>query len=255
MITMDALEHLSQYRHVDRVDDSVVDAALETLAAAVAADRPPGASRSSPGSARRLRRGRRIVIGASVLAVMAAGSGIAAAAGVFNPLTPTPRAPVIPPVYILELSLPGPEGTTFQVLSLNVTTAQASDACLDPVLTIGGPGGQPAATFSRGHASCGHLVAPAGSTVPPQPQQITPSVALEKWRAPSGEAYDLIYGQSIAGAAQVTLANSDGQIGASEPANANGYVVYMPSAKFDDYRRIVFTDKSGKVLYSQLINP
>lgn len=256
---MDALEHLSQYRHVDPVDDSVVDAALDTIAAAIAAEQPE-ASRSRRSSARRGRRGRRVAIGASVLAVMAAGSGIAAAAGVFNPLTPTPRVldfmsstdPVRVPGAILQLSLPGPEGTTLQVVTDNVTTAKEFDTCL--ALGIIGRSGQPAANLRLGHASCGDLFAPPGNTVPPQPQQITPSITLERWRSPSGETYDLIYGQSIAGVARVTLANSDGQVGANEPANAHGYVVYIPSASFADYSRLVFTDRSGKVLYSQEIN-
>lgn len=256
---MDALEQLSQYRHVDLVDDRVVDAAIETITAAQAADHKRSLSPRRLTSQRRSRRRHRTpIVAASALAVMAGGCGIAAAAGLFDPPTPLPRAqtfmsstnPAKVPGARLQLSLPGPEGVTLEVVTDRVSTNNQWDECV--ALGIIGPDGQ--AASSHGNAECSGLVAPVGGTVPSPSKPVSPSEALEIWRAPSGTTYDLIFGQSAPGIVKVALTNGAGQVATSQPANAYGYVIYIPAAKFTDYSRLAFSDKSGKIVFSQELN-
>lgn len=255
---MDALEQLSQYRHVEPVDDGVVAAAVETISAALAADHRRATARTWLASRRR-RHGRRTAIACGgALVALAGGGGIAAAAGLFDSATPLPQAqlfqsstdPAKVPGATLRLSVPGPEGFTLQVVTDHATAVDQSDTCV--ALGIIGPDGRPAAT--HGYATCSGLVAPPGSTVPPQQPATTPSGGVETWKAPSGVNYDLIFGQSAPGIAQVRLVSRDGVVEASEPANAHGYVVYIPSARFTSYSRLIFTDTFGKVVFSEDLN-
>lgn len=252
---MDALEQLSQYRHVDPVDDRIVAAAVDTITAALAGGPKPRTA------SRPLRRRRRTAIATGgVLAAVAAGCGIAAAAGVFYPPKPPSGAlvfssstdPAKVPGATLQLSISGPEGITFQVVTYSVTTESQSASCV--ALGIIEPDGQPDTT--HGNAGCSGMSAPTGETIPAPPalQQVTPSSDLEIWSAPSGASYYLIYGRGSPGVAEVALTNRDGVAAARQPANPNGYVIYIPAASFTSYSHLVFTDKSGQIVFTENMN-
>lgn len=256
---MDAFDQLSQYRDVPPVDNRVVSAALDVLSAAISANSGSEASRRGSASWRRLRRSHRIAVAvAGALALVGAGCSIAAAAGLFDPPTPLPSAqifmtstnPAKIPGAAVQLNIKGPDGVTFEVVTDTVSSDNQSDDCV--ALGIIGADGQPAA--SHGNAECAGLVAPVGSSVPPL-KPVSPSEALEIWSAPSGITYDLIFGQSAPGITEVALANENGQVGPSEPANAHGYVIYISAASFADYGHLVFSNKSGKILFTQDLNP
>lgn len=255
---MDALEQLSHYRHVDPVDDGIVAATVDTIAAAVAVGHRDTAVRRRPAPSWRRTRGRRIAIAAgAVLTAMGAGSGIAAATGLFSPTQQPPRVqsfmgslnPAKVPGATLQLSIPGPEGTTLQVVTDDVTTSDQVADCV--ALGIIGPDGQPESTGGRAGCSTGNFE-PGGTA--PTLRQMTPSINLQIWKAPSGANYFIIFGKSIPGVARVTLSGSDGVAATAEPANPNGYVIFSPAASLASHSHLDFTDKSGKIMFSQDVN-
>lgn len=102
-----------------------------------------------------------------------------------------------------------------------------------------------------GVSGCGWGDIPPGETTPPSVRQVAPSISLGPWQAPSGANYVVISGQGIPGVARVSLADGSGVVAASAPATPAAYVVFIPADKFTNYSRLVFTNKAGKVLYSQ----
>lgn len=256
---MDALEYLSHYRDVDPVDDDVVTAAVDAITSAVTADHRDQLAPTRKVWSRRLSRGHRIAIAAgTVLTVAGAGSGIAAATGLFNPSQPPQRArafmsspdPAKMPGATLQLSIPGPDGTTLQVVTYNVRTSDQIADCV--ALGIIGPDGRP--ELPTGYALCsGGGFEPGGAV--PTLRQASPSLSLQIWKAPSGADYYLIFGQAaIPGVVRVTLSGSDGVTAATELATPNGYVIYIPAASFVGHSHLSFFDKSGKVVFSQDLN-
>jgi len=185
---MDALEQLIEYRDVDPVDDRLVAQVVDTITRAARDDqRHPRHHRSTP---RRHRNGRRLaVVSGAVIAALAAGGGLAAATGLFGPPHPLPAAlwfmsspdPSKVPGAVVQLNVPGPEGTTFRVVTDTVTANNQIQSCV--ALAIEGPSGKPLPV--NGDGVCAGLAAPPGSTVP-QLLQETPSGGLTIWRAPSG---------------------------------------------------------------------
>jgi hypothetical protein len=256
---MDALEQLSQYRDVEPASDSVVAAALDTITAAFPSNAARTRRKMSPSIRRRPRLGRRSAIAAAgALAVIAAGCGIAAAAGPFDPPQPSPAAtsfmsspdPAKVPGAKVQLSVPGPEGTTFQVVSDTVTTPNQTAACV--ALGIIGSHGEPLADHPGG--GCADVIAAPGGTVPPRLAQLTPSIQLQVWHSPSGASYYVIFGQGIPGVAEVSLTNSGGAAATTQPAVPGGYAIYIPATRLVDYDHLIFTNTSGTILFSQNLN-
>lgn len=252
---MDALEQLSHYRHVEPVDDSVVDAAVEAVTVAACGDPV-----STGGPTRRAGRRRRLTLAVgAALAAMAAGGGIAAAAGVFQgppPLLPSVQAllsspnPAEVPGATVQQSIAGPDGTTLQVVTDTAIADNQVDSCA--ILTINGPNGQP--EYIDGRFECSGLVTPAAGTVDMSQPATTPTISRTVWQAPTGSSYDIIYGQGVPGLTTVTLTNSGGVPAATEPADPGGYVIYLPTASLTSYSHLNFNSGPGKVLYSQNIN-
>lgn len=257
---MDVLEQLSEYRHVEPVDDHVVAAVVEMIASALSGRHPLGlGGRRSRRGSRRLRPGRRLAAatGAAVV-VLAAGGGLAAATGLFQSSpTPLPSAlsflsapdPAKTPGVTVQSSLAGPEGTTFRVVTDILTVDNRTDTCI--ALAIEGRDGQAIPHSPPG--MCELLQALPGQAMP-QIRQVTPGIGLSQWRAPSGATYYVIFGQGVPGLANVAVTDDHGSPAASEPATSGGYAIYIPAAALTSHSQIVFTDKSGKILSEQHLN-
>jgi hypothetical protein len=256
MTAMNALEELSRCRDVEPPDDQVVATAVATIVDAARRDRRGG---GQPGQ--RLRRRvsgapRLVAVVGGFAAATVIGGGIAAATGLFDgPPQPLRTAlafmsspdPSAVPGATVRISVAGPEGTTFRLVTGNFASGGRVDECV--ALGIETADGH----HEAGHGGCSLLSVSPG-TPAPVIRQLTPSIQLEIWRAPSGASYYLVFGQGSARIATVSLRNIHGRAMATETASPDGYVIYVPADRLVGYAYLTFTDTSGAVLYSQDVN-
>jgi hypothetical protein len=210
-------------------------------------------------SRERLRRFRPLVaVPVGVIALAAVGAGAAVGTGVLPwwkhheaimalPFF-TSADPAALPGSIVNISAPGPEGTTFEVVTNDtemVGTVQqhcwgifAEDAQ-----------GRPQGAVLRGCGPAGALVARG------DPRQV-PSGATTYAvfsGAPSGATYAVFTGPTpVSTAATVALVAGDGDTVTTEPVEGGYYLVYAPTEQAAG--RLVFYDQRGRVV-DELASP
>lgn len=207
------------------------------------------ASRALRAAARRSFGRRRVVLIAAVGAAIAVvGAGIAAATGVLPwydrqqavaslPFF-TSTDPAALPGSTVNLSVPGPESTTFEIVTNNTERVGTDQMhCMTTVVKdaqgrsqpqLPGCGGPGAAAFTAG---------------------------TFYWQAPSGVTYTVISGPTpVSTAAKVALLASNGVTAATGPV-AGGYYLVYARADFSALASLVFYDARGQVVDELALHP
>jgi hypothetical protein len=190
----------------------------------------------------RARRFRPVLAGAvAVLALAGVGAGVAAASGrlpwwhteqaVMSLRFVTSADPATVPGTRVSLSVPGPESTTFEVVTNNTErVGTVKEHCTAIVVKDTRGRSQGGWLTSCGAASA--IIAKAGSF---------------DWQAPSRATYTVISGPTpVSTAAKVSLLASDGSTATTEPVRGGYYLVYAPAQLSTG--SLVFYDKRGQVV-------
>jgi hypothetical protein len=188
----------------------------------------------------RLPRFRPVLAVAVGAALMLVGAGVAAATGVL-PWWNTEQAVVSSPFFTsadpatvpgstVRLAVPGPESTTFEVVTNDtVTVGTAREHCTAIVVKDAQRRKQPGLTSC---GAAGAAVARAGSF---------------DWQAPSGVTYVVTAGPTpVSTAAKVALRTGHGVTATTEPVSGGYYLVYAPAEP--STTSLVFYDASGQVV-------
>jgi hypothetical protein len=203
---------------------------------------PDAASRALRAAARRRSGPRRLgLVAGSGAAFAIAGTGIAAATGVLPWWTSvaavrsSPFATAQDPAAVagsqVRLAVPGPESTTFEIVTNTMATGAGQMNCAAVAVKDANGRSQHLTT------SCGG----AGAAV-------ARAAGLD-WLAPSGAAYIIVTGPDpTSDAATVALKDSHGVTGPSEPVGGGYYLAYAPADKVSPTSSLVFYDASGHVV-------
>jgi hypothetical protein len=221
---------------LDRDDDVVRE-----LLAPLARVQPVAFRRRLTGH--RLRRFRPLpAVAVAVIALAGVGAGVAAATGVLpwwhaeqaamsamsSPFA-TSADPAAVPGSTVRLSVPGPESTTFEVVTDTVTVGTDQEHCTAI-----------AVTDARGRSQ--HLMTSCGAA-----GAAVAEAGRVDWQAPSGAAYAVIAGASpISTAAKVALLAGNGVTATTEPVAGGYYLVYAPAELSTG--SLVFYDERGQVV-------
>ncbi len=204
--------------------------------------RPDAATTALRAAGRRRRRHQRLALSAGSGAALAvAGTGIAAATGALpwwtsdTEFVSSPFATAQDPAAIagsqVRLAVPGPESTTFEIVTNTVTIAGRQETCTAVAVTDA-QGGSQHLTTSCGRA--GAAVAYAGGL---------------DWQAPSGATYAVVTGPNpTPNAVTVSLKDSQGGSSSAEPVGGGYYLIYVPAKEFSPTSTLVFRDASGHVV-------
>lgn len=196
------------------------------------------ATKAIRAAARRRRSKRLALMAGSSAAFAVAGTGIAAAAGVLpwwtsvEATTSSPFATAQDPAAVAgsqsRLTIPGPESTTFEVVTNTMTTGAQHLNCT-------------AVAVKDAHGRSQHLTNSCGA-----PGAFTALAGSFDWQAPSGATYAIVTGPApTSDAAKVVLTDSNG-VTSSEPVAGGFYLVYAPAASLSPNDRLVFYDTAGK---------
>jgi hypothetical protein len=209
-------------------------------------------------SRRSRRRRLGVVVGASI-GIIAAGGGIAAATGVL----PLPWAdqkagvsfinssdPASVPGSKVQATLLGPESTVWTVVTDVVDNGPTNfETC--SAMSIRGPQGK-AVLGDAGFGGCSFGSAVPGGTVSAsQEHQISPSISITSWKAPSGATFAIVSGQTPPGYAKVSLGNNRGATATTEPVTNNYYLAYVPWTSLPSHSNLTFYDADGRILSTQ----
>jgi hypothetical protein len=189
-----------------------------------------------------------VLIAAVGAAIAVVGAGIAAATGVLPwydrqqavaslPFF-TSTDPAALPGSTVNLSVPGPESTTFEIVTNNTERVGTDQMhCMTTVVKdaqgrsqprLPGCGGPGAAAFTAGTFS---------------------------WQAPSGVTYAVISGPTpVSTAAKVALLASNGVTAATGPV-AGGYYLVYARADLSALASLVFYDARGQVVNELALHP
>jgi hypothetical protein len=205
---------------------------------------PETANRVLAAARRRRRRRERLVLIAVPSAVVAlAAAGIATATGVMpwitreQQFTSTPFVTAPNPATVagskVVLTVPGPESTTFEVITNNTVTIGGELNSCTAVINKDAQGrSQP---LGRG---CGG------------PSAVTPHAGSVEWQAPSGAKYAVVDGpEPTPEAATVALTDRDGVTIATGQVGGGYFLVYTPAREaLPSTGSLVFFDASGEVV-------
>jgi hypothetical protein len=189
----------------------------------------------------RLRRFRPVLaIAAGVIALSIVGAGVAAATGVL-PWWKTQQAIMASPFFTstdpaavagstVYLSVPGPESTTFEIVTNSTVTVGTLQEHCTAIVVKDAQG-----RSQRGLTSCGA----AGAA--------TANAGSFEWQAPSGATYAVISGTTpVSTAAKVALVASNDVTVATKPVVGGYFLVYAPAEQAAG--RLVFYDGHGRVV-------
>jgi hypothetical protein len=203
---------------------------------------PDAATKALRAAARRRRGHKRLaLIAGAGAAFVVAGTGIAAATGVIpwwaskaavdsSPFATAPE-PAAVAGSTVRLTVPGPESTTFELVTNTVTMGATQVNCTAV-----------AVKDARGRSQ--HLTNGCGT-----PGMATPRAASFDWQAPSGATYAIVTGPDpTSNAVKVALKDSDGVASATEPVSGGYYLVYVPAEGLSPTGSLVFYDASGQVV-------
>jgi hypothetical protein len=194
-------------------------------------------------SRRPLRRFRSVpAVAVAVIGLAVAGAGVAAATGVLpwwnsrqaamsamsSPFA-TAADPAAVAGSIVRLSVPGPESTTFEIVTKTVTVGTNEEHCTAIAVKDAQAHSQHLTTSCGG---AGAAVADAGRF---------------DWQAPSGVTFAVIAGPTpVSTAAKVALLAGNGATATTEPVGGGYYLVYAPAEL--PIGNLVFYDERGRVV-------
>jgi hypothetical protein len=212
-------------------DDDVVRELLAPLARV-----QPVTLRRQPNRLRPRRFRPVLAVAVAVIALAGVGAGAAAATGVL-PWWNSERAISSFTVAgsTVRLSVPGPESTTFEVVTNTTTVGGERENCTAIAVKYAQGRSQQGLT---GCGAPGAIAAKAGSF---------------DWQAPSGVTYAVIAGPTpVSTAVKVALLDRNGDTATTEPVGDGYYLVYAPAGLSTG--NLVFYDASGQVV-GQLDSP
>jgi hypothetical protein len=205
------------------------------------------ASRALNAAARRHLRRRRVVLIAAVgAAITIVGAGVAAATGVLpwwssvHAIESSPFAtsadPASVPGSTVRLSVPGPDSTTFEVVTNTVTIGTDQENCT-------------AIAVKDAQGQSQHLMASCGA-----PGAAVAQTGSFDWRAPPGVTYAIFAGPTpTSSAAKVALLASNGATATTEPIAGGYYLTYAPVEL--SVASLVFYDARGQVVDELALRP
>jgi hypothetical protein len=209
---------------------------------------PEAADRASAGLARRLRGHKRLVLSAVAGGlVLLAGAAVATATGVMpwitraqefrsTPFVTAPNPAALPGSNVV-LTVPGPESTTFEVITNDtVTIGGKVNSCVAVINKD--PQGRARGAGLKGCGGAGAAVAEAGSF---------------DWQAPSGTRYAVVEGpQPTSDTATVALRDPNGATLATGRVEGGYFLIYtLATAALPSDGSLVFSDASGHVVDAQ----
>lgn len=209
---------------------------------------PEAANRTPARLAGRRRGHKRLVLAAAAGGlVLLAAAAVATATGVmpwitrqqeFNstPFVTTPAPETLPGSNVV-LTVPGPESTTFEVVTNNTVTIGGEVNSCVAVINKDSQGQSQGA----GLKGCG----PARAAVP--------AAGSFDWQAPSGTTYAVVEGpQPTSNAAAVALRDPTGATLATGKVEGGYFLIYTPATPtLPSNGSLVFSDASGHVIDSQ----
>lgn len=214
-----------------------------------------GADRTSARLARRHRGHKRLVLTAVAGGLVLLGAAAAATAiGVMPwisraqefssaPFVTTPAPETLPGSNVV-LTVPGPESTTFEVITNNaVTIGGKVNSCVAVINKDSH--GQPQGAGLKG---CG----PAGAAGPGAAGAAVPAAGSFDWQAPSGTTYAVVEGSEPgSNAAIVALRDPTGATLATGKVRGGYFLIYtLATATLPSNGSLVFSDASGHVIDS-----
>jgi len=190
-------------------------------------------------SRHRPRRSRPVPAVAVAVLALAIGAGVAAATGVLpwwnseQAVTSSPFGTSADPATVagstVRLSVPGPESTTFEVVTYTVTVGTDQEHCT-------------AIAVKDAQGRSQHLMTSCGAA-----GAAVAAAGRFDWQAPSGTTYAVIAGPTpVSTAAKVALLTSNGLTATTEPVAGGYYLVYVPAELSTG--SLVFYDQRGQVV-------
>lgn len=234
------------------LSEAAAEQAARVLAQLRIDDRPdPGlkaADRTSASLARRRRGHKRLVLTAVAGGlVLLAAAAVATATGVMpwitraqefrsEPFVTTPTPATLPGSNVI-LTVPGPESTTFEVITNNTVTIGGEVNSCVAVINKDSQG-QPQGAGLKGCGTAGAAVPGAGSF---------------DWQAPSGTTYAVVEGSpATSNAAIVALRDPTGATLATGKIRGGYFLIYtLATATLPSNGSLVFSDASGHAIDSQ----
>jgi len=195
--------------------------------------------------ARRFRRPALAVAAGAALMLVAAG--VAAATGVLpgwqthlaivqSPFM-TATNPAALPGSIVNVSAPGPESATFEMVTNDTETVGTQQEHCTAIVAVGVEGRSIGNFPSLRGCGVAHQISPQGSNS---------GAAGIEWQLP-GATYAVIYGAGVApSAAKVALVASDGDTVATGPVEGGYFLVYAPFARATG--SLVFYNQQGQAV-------